>query len=363
MGCQWGIIDDPTKNRIEAESPTYRERLWEWYTSTFYTRLEKDAAVLITLTRWHEDDLAGRLLKQQETDPNADKWVVVQFPAIAEEKRSNDDKRKFGEALWPNKYDLTALSKIKTAVGTYDWNALYQQQPSNRSGGIIKRYWWRFWQREGQNLPPVSVRKENGEIVECPVVTLPDEFDEQLLSWDMTFKDTKGTDYVVGQPWGRKGADKFLLDQVRARLDFPATIIAVKDMTNRWPGATAKLVEDKANGSAVISTLKHEITGLIPVEPQGSKEARASAASPQIEAGNVYLPHPFNASWVDDFLTELSAFPNAAHDDQVDATSQALNRFSGGFNAWLDFLIDESDRLKRSKDNNQQQLDNIRRLT
>jgi len=304
MGCNYGIIDDPYKNRQEASSKTVRETIWEWYTSTFYTRLEKNGQILITLTRWHEDDLAARLLKLAAEDPAADRWMVIAFPAVAEENGHPSDPRRPGEALWPDRYPLKELMTIKTIIGSYEWAALYQQRPSPDEGGILNRNWWKFYQQ-----PPA-------------------QFDEVLQSWDMSFKETTSGSFVVGQVWGRKGADKYLLDQVRDRMDFPATVQAVRTLSAKWPQAWAKLVEDKANGPAVISTLKREISGLIAVEPQGSKEARAAAVSPDIEAGNVYLPDPSIAPWVHDFIEECAAFPNGANDDQVDAMTQVLNRLN-----------------------------------
>jgi predicted phage terminase large subunit-like protein len=142
----------------------------------------------------------------------------------------------------------------------------------------------------------------------------------------MAFKDKDTSNYVVGQVWGAKGADRFLLDQVRARMDMPATKEAVRALSERWPKAGAKLVEDKANGPAVIQELQHDVEGLIEVTPEGGKIARAHAVSPQVEAGNIYLPHPAIAPWVEVFLEETAAFPNGRHDDQVDAMTQALNR-------------------------------------
>lgn len=138
----------------------------------------------------------------------------------------------------------------------------------------------------------------------------------------------ESSDFVVGQVWAKQRADRFLLDQVKDRFDFPKTLDAVRAMTRKWPSSYTKLVEDKANGSAVIATLKHDIQGLIPVQPEGGKEARASAVSPQIESGNVYLPHPALKPWVSGFIDECASFPNAAHDDQVDSMSQALLRWS-----------------------------------
>lgn len=170
------------------------------------------------------------------------------------------------------------------------------------------------------------MRLADNSLFECPVVTLPDNFDEQLQSWDMAFKDTETSAFVVGQVWAKKDADKFLLDQARARLNFPKTVEAVVNLSAKWPKAIAKLVEDRANGSAVIQTLQSKLAGLIAIEPDGSKEARAHAVSPQVESGNVYLPHPLIADWVDDLMAECGAFPNASDADQVDSLTQALIR-------------------------------------
>lgn len=303
MGMTYGIIDDPFKNRKEAESKTIRNAVWDWYTSTFYTRLEKNARILLICTRWHEDDLAGRLLKQAAEDPDAEQWTVINYPAIAEDPVHETDPREVGQALWPSKYDEEDLKKIKATVGTYEWSALYQQRPSPAAGNILNRGWWQFY------------------------TVAPSRFDEVIQSWDMAFKDNDDSDFVVGQVWGKSGANKYLLDQVRGRMDLPATIRAVRTLSAKWPQARAKLVEDKANGPAVIQLLKNEILGLIPVNPDGGKIARAYAASPEVEAGNVYLPDPSIAPWVHDFIEEAAGFPNASNDDMVDAFSQAMNRW------------------------------------
>jgi predicted phage terminase large subunit-like protein len=124
------------------------------------------------------------------------------------------------------------------------------------------------------------------------------------------------------------GPNFLLLDQVRARMDCPATVKAIRVLTAKWPYTLAKLIEDKANGSAVIQMLANEVSGLLPITPEGGKVARAAAVSPLIEAGNVYLPHPQFAPWVNDLIEECAAFPNGAHDDQVDAMTQALLRWN-----------------------------------
>ena len=292
------IIDDPFKNAEEANSKRIRDKVWEWYQSTLYTRLEPGGAIIIVMTRWHEDDLVGRLLNPEYGE--VEDWEIINLPAVAEE--GDVLGREPGEALWPERYDLAELKRIKKTVGSYWWNALYQQRPSPPEGSIIKREWWRFYKEPPSNL------------------------DEVIQSWDCSFKETATGSYVVGQVWGRKGADKYLLDQFRARVDFTETLRAIKRLSAKWPAARLKLVEEAANGPAVIAALRSEVPGIVAVRPRGSKEARLHAVSPDIEAGNVYLPS--GAPWVHDYIEELVAFPSGANDDQVDATSQALERLT-----------------------------------
>jgi predicted phage terminase large subunit-like protein len=307
MGADFAIIDDPIKNRQDANSPTMRNAVWEWYTSTLYTRLEKDARVLLTMTRWHEDDLAGRLLQQASED----NWTVLSLPAVREPGECAYDPRQEGTALWQEKYNETRLDRIKTTVGSYDWAALYQQHPSPGEGGLFKRDWWRRWKE------------------------LPDDLFDFTQSWDCTFKDSDSSDYVVGQMWARSKsapAKRFLLDQVRGRMNFTATMQAMRDMKAKWPQAERILVEDKANGSAIIEVLSREIPGIIAVNPEGGKVVRANAVTACVEAGNVYVPE--HADWVGDFVEEFSAFPNGSHDDQVDAMTQANAYYNQSGNNW-----------------------------
>ena len=297
MGGEYIIIDDPVKNREEADSATYREKVYNWYTSTLYTRLEKDGCILLTLTRWHEDDLAGKLLKASED--GADQWTILELPAICEEPIKPYDIRREGEALWKWKYDEAALTKMKATVGSRDWAALYQQHPTPGEGGTFKREWWNYYK------------------------VLPSGLYDYVQSWDCTFKDAQSSDYVVGQVWARKGSSRYLLDQVRGRMSFTETIRAVRSLSAKWPQAVRKLIEDKANGTAVIDVLRKELPGLVPVEPEGGKIVRANAVTAVVEAGNVFLPDPSIAPWVHDFVEEHALFPNGSNDDQVDAQSQA----------------------------------------
>ena len=304
MGGDYIIIDDPVKNRQDANSPTLRKKVWDWYTSTLYTRLERNGCILLTLTRWHEDDLAGRLLSAMKKNKDADKWVILTLPANYELSgaKNYDIRTHEGEALWPWKYDENALRTMKATMGSFEWSALYQQKPQPAEGSIIKPAWIKY--RHFNDFP---------------------RMDEIILSWDMTFKDTDGTDFVVGQVWGKSGADVYLIDQTRRRMSFTDTLIAFKQLVQRNPQAKAKLIENEANGPAIISTLKHQIPGIVPVEPNGSKLSRCYAVSYLFESGNVYLPYPEEKQWVNDFVEEITQFPSAPHDDQVDAMSQALD--------------------------------------
>ncbi len=298
MGGDYIIIDDPIKNREEANSATYREKLWEWYTSTLYTRQEKQGSILITLTRWHEDDLAGRLLELAKKDPKADQWEVLLLPAIAEKNQHPKDPREEGEALWSDKYPLSELTKIKATVGIYDWSAMYQQRPQPAGGTIFKREWM------------------NGTYKELPAgATI-------IQSWDLPFKNSEASAKCAGIIMARKGAQLFLVDVVNDKMDFTTSVAAIKNMTAKHPKAKAKVVEDKANGPAIIDYLGKTIPGMIPFNPKGSKEDRALSVAPYFEAGNVLFPE--FAPWKADLIDDLIRFPGATYKDTVDATVQAI---------------------------------------
>lgn len=303
MGGKFLLIDDPIKNQEEADSQVYRDKLWEWYTSTLYTRLEKEGSILVTLTRWHEDDLAGRLLEAAKNDPDADQWLVLNLPAMYETKDAHpEDPRAEGEALWPNKYSDDRLRALRASVGSRVFNSLYQQRPAAAEGSIIKRNWIRYYK------------------------TLPPRLDEIIQSWDFTFKDTKNADFVVGQVWGRHGANKYLLDEVRGRMDIIGSINAMYSLSAKHPKAYVKLVEDKANGPAIIQLIGSKLSGIVAVEPEGSKDSRLHSVAAEYEAGNVYYPDPSIAPWIGDHVEEIVGFPTAKYRDRVDSASQGLSR-------------------------------------
>ncbi|HUK89449.1 MAG TPA: phage terminase large subunit [Blastocatellia bacterium] len=252
--------------------------------------------------------------------------VGINAVRLPESIKHSDPRTERGELLWPGRWNREYVELQKRTLGSYRAAGQLQQRPSPAEGGILKRRWWRFWRQPRESYPPVLLRLEDGTFLELEASPLPESLANYLQSWDLAFKDTASSAYVVGQVWAKKGADCFLLDQAREKLDFPETLKAIERMTAKWPNCKVKLVEDKANGPAVIATLKSKISGLIPVEPGGSKEARAHAVSPFIESGNVYLPHPGSARWVAELIEEATAFPNGAYADQVDAMTQALNR-------------------------------------
>jgi len=301
------IIDDPIKNSQEALSPVTKETHWNWYQSTSKTRMSKDSGLIVMATRWAEDDLGGRIEQQYEGDP---RMTVLNFPAVNSINDAGYNAELPEGALIPGLHPIEQLEELRKELSDYWWSAMYQQSPKSIGGNVFKEEGLRYYYPKD----------------------LPVRFDRVLISWDCTFKDTDGTDFVVGQVWGKRGANSYLLMQVRARMSFTKTVSEVVKLKNEYPKSREILIEDKANGPAVIDTLKATVPGIIPIEPDGSKLARAHAVTAYWEAGNVWLPHPDLYSWVKPLVNELTAFPAAANDDQVDALTQALRRLYPLFN-------------------------------
>ena len=302
-----GLVDDAVKNEKEALSQLVKDGHWNWYQATFSTRLAENSGQIVVGTQWAEDDLPGRVCAQFRGDP---RLTVLRFPAINEPGEVGYNPEMPRGPLVPELKSLAFLQEVKGLFSDYWWAAMYQQCPRPLGGNVFKEEGIRYY------LPK----------------DLPAKFDKVIASLDATFKDTDGTDFVVFQVWGKLGANSYLLEQSRARMSFTKTIAETVRIKRDHPRIRQFYVEDKANGPAVIDSLKGVISGLIPVEPDGSKLARAHAVTHVWEAGNVWLPHPDFAPWVKDLVGELTSFPAAANDDQVDALTQALRQLYPLFN-------------------------------
>lgn len=323
-GMTLGIVDDPIKNAEEANSETYRNNIWNWWDSTFLTRDEGDAALVVCATRWHDDDLIGRILaRAAET---GEKWTVVNFEALREDMTDPTDPRKEGEALWPAKFSTKKMNEIKRrlekGLGVRWWDAMYQQRPSSLQGNILKREYWAYFDPAD---PPKYVAK--------------------IQSYD-TASDTKSVnDWSVGGTFGihtdpgSGDAVADLIDLWRERVEFPglkAQAVALGHRDNpSWI-----LIERKSSGTQLIQEMQANtrlpIWGPPPDKPGGKskplgvpvdtdKVSRAMAATGLISAKRIRLPK--DSPWLADFLSETANFPNAKFDDQVDMLTQFINWF------------------------------------
>lgn len=310
-GAHVFIIDDPFKDRKEADSQLIRENRWDWYTEAAYTRLAPGGGILVMATRWHDDDLTGRLLKEQEQ--GGDAWEVVSYPAIATEDEAH---RRQGEALHEARWPLSRLMQIKGVLSPRGWGALYQQSPQIEGGAIIDPAWtlnrYRFHPQDPS----------------FPGETHP-RWDEVFVSVDATFKDTKDSDTVSITVWGRKGARLYLLDRVCHQMGFTLTRQRIRDVVHKWRTGSSPfviLIEDKANGPAIVDTLREEFPGVVPFDPTpfGSKIARCELASTRWEAGDIWLPDPSIAPWISDYVQTMTQFPAVKYDDDVDGMSQLI---------------------------------------
>ena len=291
------VIDDPIRSAADADSETVRETLWEWYTGTVRTRLEPGGSIVVCSTRWHDDDLTGRLLAAQAT--GGETWRHIHLPAI-------DDT---GDALWPDRWPVAALDQIRTAVGSRVWQSQYQGDPVASEGGTFKPHWWRAYDR------------------------LPEDVTRVEVAVDSAFKTGVGNDFSVCACWAADARGNACLVHVwRERVEFPELIAmgvtAWQWASARFPGIAVSLVpEDKASGQSAIQVWRREKH--IPVVPFAvssaeSKISRAEAVTPYVEGGRVYLPE--YAPWLAEWRAEHDRFPFGTHDDQVDTTTIALAR-------------------------------------
>lgn len=293
------ICDDPIKNAEEANSQLVRDNLWEWWQTTFLTRLEPDGVIVLIMTRWHEDDLMGRLMGS----PEWKFWRHINLTAFAEE--GDPLGRPPGRALWPARFDELALENRRAEMGTRAFTALYQQRPAPPEGSSIHRGWWKWY----DEAPPL------------------DSFDQIIQSWDTTFKNTATSDFVAGGVIGRIGSDFYVLDVVHQRLNGPETLGAIADVDKQWPLARWALIEDSASGSMICDMLERERGHIVRIRTGNrSKEVRlnwgVNSVAAVIERGRVFLRR--GANWAAKIVDEAASFPHGAHDDLIDMLVQGI---------------------------------------
>ncbi len=336
------VIDDPFKNWQEAHSEARRNHVWNQYRAVFRLRLTTDDAwVIVVMTRWHESDLSGKL-QQEAWEGTGEVFDVIRLPEIAEapDLSASDPVlrlpdplgRQPGEPLEPRRFSLASSAAKQLTLGPYLWAGLAQQRPSPEAGTDILREWFRI--------------EED---------TWPARADEAITSWDMKLKDKEAGDFVVGQCWWRVGGGFWLAEQLRGQWNEATTKVAMALLTVRHPEAKRHYFENTGNGpelaaelrrgdddyvipddiadrlgmtpserEAVQAVLRRGMSSLLPVKPVGDKRVRMRVVSPVIAGGNVHLPA--GAVWLAHYLEEMAAFPNGAHDDVCDATSQALSK-------------------------------------
>ena len=293
------VVDDPIRNSEDASSETMMNKLYDEYLASIRTRIAPGGKIVVIQTRWVENDLIGRLI---ETEKHV---TYINIPCECDDPENDPLGRELGDSICPELGRGKAwLQDFKAAYmsdnGSRVWNALYQGRPTALEGNLIKKEWWQYY------------------------TTPPDNIPYKIISVDATFKDGENNDFVAIQKWGKVSNKYYLLDNIKQHLSFVETLEAIRTMRKNDEEILYIIIEDKANGSALINVLSSEFDGVIPVKPEGGKVSRVNAISPAIERGDVYLPK--YASYLNDYIAEFSSFPNGAHDDQVDCTSQALNR-------------------------------------
>lgn len=299
------IIDDPVKSRKEANSKVYRDMVWDWYTDDLYTRQEPGCAIILIMTRWHEDDLAGRILRSDDL-PN---WEVIDLPALAQ--KGDPLGRAVGEALCPARYPRDELLKIQVAIGQRSFSALYQQKPQEQEGDIFRRSWFSFV----REIPKG-----------CQFVRY----------WDRAATRDDG-DYTVGALMAKTPDGRYILVDIKRgqwqTYDRDKVIIETAK-EDKGAYENVRIIGEQEPGSSGVDAARAFIRLLdgYPVtvdKVTGDKAFRAEPYASQCQAGNVSL---YQVSWNEDYLDELTSFPNGVHDDQVDASSGAYNKLanSGG---------------------------------
>lgn len=303
------VVDDPL-SADDRHNIERMEAVAGWWDKVMSSRFRdpRTGARVIVHQRLNERDLTGHVLARGG-------YVHLNLPTEFDKKRASvtvtksgktwtDPRTEDGELLFPQLYTADVVEQAKIDLGTWDFSAQHQQQPLPDSGGIFEKSWFQFYRKS----------------------ELPSAFDEELQSWDMAFKGKEDSDFVVGQVWGRRGRRCYLRYERRGRMGFSDSKKAVKEVTAAYPNAKAKLIEDKANGPAIIEELRDHLDGIIASSDPGGVLAQAWAVQPFVEDRTIYLPDPADWPEAEEWLTEVCGYPKAVHDDRVASFTQAIKR-------------------------------------
>jgi predicted phage terminase large subunit-like protein len=317
-GADLLIIDDPHSEQeaaIASTNPEIYDKVYEWYSSGPRQRLQPGGSIVVVMTRWAKKDLTGRIV-QSWIDKDGEEWEIIDFPAILPS----------GNPLWPEFWSLKELEALKLELPLSKWNAQYQQQPTSEEGAIVKREWWKVWEKE--NPPP------------CEFI---------IQSWDTAFTKNERSDYSACTTWGVFNMNEdssdthiILLDALKERLEFPELKQRAMEMYNEW-SPDACIVEAKASGAPLVFELRKMGIPVQEFTPTrgNDKITRVNSVSDLFASGKVWAPRK---RWAEEVIEEMAAFPNSDHDDLVDSATQALIRFrKGGF---LRLQTDEDDEIQ-----------------
>lgn len=334
-GAHLAIIDDPIKDADQANSRTQRDGLWDWYRFVLRTRLMPNAAVVLVLTRWNEDDVAGRLIRQAQDDPNADQWTILRLPALAEE---NDQMgRAVGEALWPEQYGVGALTAIQASVGPYVWAALYQQRPQPIGGAIFKREHFRYFREDGD----VYILND-GDVVKRVKASDCRRF----ATVDVAASLSTIADYFVISIYALTPAKDLLhLEQIRVRMEGPDQVPLLERTHQRWRVGYFG-IEGVAYQLTLVQSAIRKGLPVRKLDADRDKVARALPAAARVESHSVFFRQ--GAPWLGALEDELLAFPRGEHDDQVDTLAYAVLELTGA-DSFLDYMREEVRRREQAK--------------
>jgi predicted phage terminase large subunit-like protein len=301
-GADLLIIDDPHSEQ-DALSATAMESAYEWYTSGPRQRLQPGAKIVLVMTRWSKKDLTGMLLSKQK-EAKADQWHVVEFPAIL-------DHGTHQEPVWPEYWNKEELEKVKATLPVGKWNAQWMQNPTSEEGAIIKREWWRKWDKD--TIPPLQ---------------------HVIQSYDTAFMKKETADFSAITTWGifypdqDSGANLILLDAIKGRFEFPELRRKALEQYKYWNPETV-IVEAKASGLPLTYELRQMDIPVISFTPSkgNDKHVRVNTCAPLFESGMIWAP---NQNFAEEVIEECAAFPHGDHDDLVDATTMAVMRFRQG---------------------------------